>query len=194
MRRSSYGRRRMRSCTRCERLRVQRVDRSAFRAGTELRWRRSGGHWWSGVRFVLEDAANRQYAVVTYGFWGRPKRITIRGRAYRAQRPGSMMGIRLFDEESGAEAAVLRFKKSSGVITIPGGPTLRCQLGGQRSERTLQILHGEVTAMTITWRPMNLWGSAEGSAIIGDAELGDSTVLVACLAFHYFIPRSAGAR
>jgi hypothetical protein len=41
---------------------------------------------------------------------------------------------------------------------------------------------------------MNLWGSAEGSAIIGDAELGDSTVLVACLAFHYFIPRKASGR
>jgi hypothetical protein len=165
------------------------VDVSAFRAGTELLWRRDGGHWWSGGRFVLKDAANRQYAVVTYGFWGRPKRITICGHAYRAQRPGSMMGIRVFDEDSGAEVAVLRFKKSFGLISIPDGPTLRCQHVGQRSERTLQILNGEVTAMTITWGPMNLWGSAEGSAIMGEAALGESTVLVACLAFHYFVPK-----
>jgi len=105
-----------------------------------------------------------------------------------------MMGIRLFDEDSGAEVAVLRFQKSYGVITIPGGPTLRCQRGGQRSQPTLQILDGEETAMTITWGPMNLWGSAEGFAIMGEADLGESTVLVSCLAFHYFIPRNARGR
>jgi hypothetical protein len=165
----------------------QTVNPNRLRAGTELHWRR-GGHWWSGHRFVLEDGTAYGHATVAHGLLGRPKRIVIADRAYRAQRPGSLMGIRLFDEDSGAEAAVLRFKKSYGLITIPDGRTLRCEHIRGRSERTLRIVDGDLTAMTVTWGAMSLWGSAEGSVTLGDADLGESTVLVACLAFHYFIP------
>jgi hypothetical protein len=52
----------------------------------------------------------------------------------------------------------------------------------------LRIVDGDLIAMTVTWGAMSLWGSAEGSVTLGDADLGESTVLVACLAFHYFIP------
>ena len=85
------------------------------------------------------------------------------------------MSVRVTDEDSGAEAAVLRFEKSSGVIAVPGGRTFRCERVAGRSERTLQIFEGTLTAMTISWEPMSWWGFAEGSAMLGDATSGEST-------------------
>jgi len=166
------------------------VDSSRFRAGTELRWRRDRSRWWSGVRFVLKDAQGYACAAVTNDFSGRAKRIVVGDRAYRAQPDGLLMSVRVTDEDSGAEAAVLRFKKSDGLITIPEGPILRCERFADRSERTLRIFDGVLTAMTITWKPMSLWGFAEGSATLGEATLGENTALVACLAFEYFIPKA----
>jgi hypothetical protein len=175
------------------RVTVEVVDSSRFGAGTELRWRRDRGRWWSGILFRLEDAHAHQLATVTYGFSGQPKRIAIGDLAYRAHSDGLRMSVRVTDEHSGAEAASLKVASSDGLITIPDGPTLRCTQVGARPGRTLQVTDGESTAMTITWEPMTWWGFAEGSATLGDAALGDSTVLVACLAFQYFIPKTGGA-
>jgi hypothetical protein len=166
------------------------VASSRFGAGTELRWRRDRSRWWSGILFRLEDAHNHQFATVTYGFSGQPKRIAIGDRAYRAHSNGLSMSVRLTDEHSGAEAASLTLAGSSGQITIPDGPTLQCKQIRARPERTLQVTDGEATAMTITWGPMTWWGFAEGSATLGEATLGESTFLVACLAFQYFIPKA----
>jgi hypothetical protein len=172
---------------------VEVVDWSRFGAGTELRWRRDRSRWWSGILFRLEGADDHQFATVTYGFSGQPKRIAIGDLAYRAHSDGLLMSVRLADEHSGAEAASLKVASSYGLITIPDGPTLRCKQVGARPGRTLQVTDGESTAMTITWGPMTWWGFAEGSATLGEATLGESTVLVACLAFQYFIPKVGGA-
>jgi hypothetical protein len=169
------------------------VAASRFGVGTELRWRRDRSRWWSGVLFRLEDAREHLFATVAYGFSGQPKRIAIGDRAYRAHSDGRLMTVRLTDEHSGAEAASLKIASAYGLITIPDGPTLRCKQVGTRPARTLQVTDGESTAMTITWGPMTWWGFAEGSATLGEAALGESTVLVACLAFQYFIPKAGGA-
>jgi hypothetical protein len=166
------------------------VSSTRFRSGTELRWRRDRSRWWSGVRFVLKDTEDYVCAAVADGFSGRPRRIVVGDRAYRAHPDGLLMSVRMTDEYSGAEAAVLRFKRSNGLITIPDGPTLRCERVAEQSARVLQIFDGELTAMTITWEPMSRLGFAEGSATLGDAALGESTALVACLAFQYFIPKA----
>jgi hypothetical protein len=168
---------------------VERVDSRRFGAGTQLRWRRDRSRWWSGVRFVLTEPTGYVCASIADGFSGRAKRIVVGDCAYRAHPDGLSMSVRLVDESSGAEAAVLRFKKSSGLITIGDGPTLRCERVADHSERALQILDGDETAMTITWEPMSRWGFAEGSAFLGTATLGENTALVACLAFQYFIPK-----
>ena len=166
---------------------------SSFGAGTELRWRRDRSRWWSGILFRLEDDHGHPLATVAYGFSGQPKRVIVGDRAYRAHSDGLRMSVRVTDEHSGAEAASLKVARSSGTITIPDGPTLQCKpVGGQRG-RTLQVTDGESTAMTITWEPMTWWGFAEGSATLGGVALGESTVLVACLAFQYFIPKASDA-
>jgi hypothetical protein len=174
---------------RARRVTVEVVDSTRFRAGTELRWRRDRSRWWSGVRFVLQDPTGYVCAAVADGFSGRAKRIVVGDRAYRVRPDGLWMTARVIDESNGADTAVLRFKKSSGFITITDGPTLRCERVGV-TERTLQIFDGDVTAMTITWKPMSRLGFAEGSATLGEATLGDDTALVACLAFQYFIPKA----
>jgi hypothetical protein len=175
------------------RVTVEVVDSSRFGAGTELRWRRDRSRWWSGVLFRLEDAHDHQLATVAYGFSGQPKRIAIGDRAYRAHSDGRLMSVSLTDEHSGAEAASLKVASSYGLITIPDGPTLRCKQVGARPGRTLQVTDGDSIAMTITWGPMTWWGFAAGSATLGEAALGETTVLVACLAFQYFIPIASGA-
>ena len=165
----------------------------------ELLWGRDGGHALSGVRFKVDDATDHLYATVEDGFAGL-KRIVVGEQEYRCHvRPLSIHGtFVVIDAASGVVAARCRLGDTKGghwTILARDTPALhRVYTRGWRGEPSRYDIvdRAGVNAMTITLTSTKRGKPTPTFARLGELDLGEWTILVACLAFYSAMPRGGG--
>jgi len=169
------------------------VEAARFATGTALVWRVSDGNFWSGYKYVVEDAAGHECATVTYSHLGNLKRISLATSEYRCRRGIGAKGDRIdvLDATSGDFVAATNLGRN-GTITAGSHPTLRLVVKGRHAEGAEMAVvdHHDQAVLTLTW--LNADRSArkpfpQGRAVLGGTDLHDDLLVVAaCLAFHAF--------
>ena len=165
-----------------------------FVPGAELARRLSGGSWWSGYRYVLEDSTGHEHARIRYN-WRGPKSCATNTDEYPIRFPFASSSVAILDSAGDAVVAELTGGRHDGTITagehalrfVVTGAEPRGLRGPRRLDATMVVVDTENrSVMTLSWRKgRSLFKpSSLGRATLGETNLSDDEVLfVTCLAF-----------